>query len=110
MKQSKELLNLVKQIETMKRREAEFGKLLEFLSKKSSGFTKPKLVLIGGYALRTFIPFSRYTRDCDFTLRKKNGWALDQIKNWLSKNTNVESFEKRDEYGLRAHGSVKARH
>ena len=63
MKQSKELLNLVKE----------------------------------GYALKAFVPFSRYTRDCDFALRKINGWALDLIKNWLSKNTNVESFEKRDD-------------
>jgi hypothetical protein len=91
---------LVKQIEIIKRREEEIGKLLDFLSKKSSGFTKPKLVVIGGYALRTFVPFSRYTRDCDFTLRKKNGWTLDLIKNWLSKNTNVQSFEKRDDYGF----------
>ena len=91
---------MVKQIEIMKRREQEIGKLLDFVSKKSSGFTKPKLVLIGGYALRAFIPFSRYTRDCDFALKKKNGWTLNQIKNWLSKNTSVESFEKRGDYGF----------
>jgi len=91
---------LVKRIEIMKRREEEIGKLLELLSKKSSGFTKPKLVLIGGYALRALVPFSRYTRDCDFALKKKNGWSLDQIKNWLAKNTSVESFEKRDDYGF----------
>jgi len=91
---------LVKQIEIMKRREQEIGKLLEFISKKSSGFTKPKLVLIGGYALRAFVPFSRYTRDCDFALKKENGWALGQIKNWLSRNTSVESFEKRGDYGF----------
>jgi len=84
----------------MKRREEEIGKLLEFLSKKSAGFTKPKLVLIGGYALRVFVPFSRYTRDCDFALKKKNGWTIDEIKKWLSKNTVVESFEKRDDYGF----------
>jgi len=84
----------------MKRREEEIGKLLEFLSKKSAGFKKPKLVLIGGYALRAFVPFSRYTRDCDFALKRKNGWAIDEIKKWLSKNTVVESFEKRDDYGF----------
>jgi len=100
MKLLKGLLNLVKQIEIMKRREQEIGKLLEFLSKKSADFTKPKLVLIGGYALRTFVPFSRYTRDCDFTLKKKNGWTLDEVKKWLSKNTIVERFEKRDDYGF----------
>lgn len=91
---------MVKQIEIMKKREEEIGKLLEFLSKKSSGFTKPKLVLIGGYAFRAFVPFSRYTRDCDFAIRKGNGWALDQIKKWLSRDTSVESFEKRDYYGF----------
>jgi len=91
---------LVKQIEIMKKREEEIGKLLEFLSQKSAAFTKPKLVLIGGYALRAFVPFSRYTRDCDFALRKRNGWALDQIKKWLSKDTSVESFEKRNDYGF----------
>jgi hypothetical protein len=100
MKLSKGLWSLVKQIEIMKKREQEIGKLLELLSRKSSGFTKPKLVLIGGYALRAFVPFSRYTRDCDFALRKKNGWTLDQITNWLSKSTAVESFEKRDDYGF----------
>jgi len=100
MKPLKELLNLVKQIEIMKKREEEIGRLLEFLSKKSAGFKRPKLVLVGGYALRAFVPFSRYTRDCDFALKKKNGWVLDQIKNWLSKNTDVESFEKRGDYGF----------
>jgi hypothetical protein len=100
MKLSKGLWSLVKQIEILRRREQEIGKMLELLSKKSSGFTKPKLILIGGYALRAFAPFSRYTRDCDFALRKKNGWTLDQITNWLSKSTAVESFEKRDDYGF----------
>lgn len=91
---------MAKQIEIMKRREQEIGRLLEFLSKKSAGFKKPKLVLIGGYALRAFVPFSRYTRDCDFALKKENGWALDEIRKWLSKDTNVESLEKRGDYGF----------
>jgi len=72
---------LVKQIEIMQLREKEIGKLLEYISKKSEGFTKPKIITIGGYALRGHMPFSRYTRDCDFVLKKKNGWHLDSIKN-----------------------------
>jgi len=36
----------------------------------------------------------------DFALKKKNGWTLDEIKGWFSKNTIVESFEKRDDYGF----------
>jgi len=84
----------------MKKREEEIGKLLEFLSNRSAGFTRPKLVLIGGYALRAFVPFSRYTRDCDFALKRKDGWIIDEVKKWLSKNTSVESFEKRDDYGF----------
>ena len=91
---------MVKQIEMMRLREEEIRKLLEFLSKKSMGFTKPKLVLIGGYALRAFIPFSRYTRDCDFALKKRDGWFTDKIKDWLSGKTAVESFEKRDDYSF----------
>lgn len=112
MKLSKGLLSLAKQIEMMKKREEEIGKLLEFLSNKSAGFTKPKLVLIGGYALRAFVPFSRYTRDCDFALKRKNGWAIDEVKKWLSKSTKVESFEKRDDYGflrcVRVFDNIKA--
>lgn len=96
----KKLMNLAKQIEIMKRREEEIEKLLEFLSQKSNGFTKPKLILIGGYALRAFVPFSRYTRDCDFALRKGKEWFIDKIRGWLSKITVVESFEKRDDYGF----------
>jgi len=36
----------------------------------------------------------------DFALKKKNGWTLDEIKGWFSKNTIVESFKKRDDYGF----------
>lgn len=51
-------------------REKEIVKLIEFLSTKSNGFENPKLVLIGGYGPRAFIPFLRSTRDCDFALKK----------------------------------------
>ena len=59
-----------KAIELMKRREEELLKLIQKLSERTDSFSDPKLILIGGYALRAFIPFSRYTRDCIFTLRK----------------------------------------
>ncbi|MEM3571955.1 MAG: hypothetical protein QW589_08540, partial [Candidatus Bathyarchaeia archaeon] len=61
---------------------------------KSNGFENPKLVLIGGYGLRAFIPFLRSTRDCDFALRKGNGWYLDEIKKWLANDVLIENFEK----------------
>ena len=46
---------MVKHSEIMKLREEEIGKLIEYLSKQSEGFTNPKIVMIGGYALRAFI-------------------------------------------------------
>jgi len=42
---------LPKAIDMMRLRENEIVNTIELLSKKSKGFTKPKLVLIGGYAL-----------------------------------------------------------
>lgn len=51
-------------IELMRRREEELSKAVLYLSEKTNGFTEPRIVLIGGYALRVFIPFSRFTRDC----------------------------------------------
>jgi len=91
---------LVKYIEIMKLREKEIRKLIEYFSNKSDGFGNPKLIMIGGYALRAFIPFSRYTRDCDFVLKKLNGWNLDKIKEWLPRDLTIEVFEKRDSYGF----------
>jgi hypothetical protein len=84
----------------MKLREEEIGKIIEHLSKQTKGFEDPKIVMIGGYALRAFIPFSRYTRDCDFVLKKLNGWNLDKIKKILPKDLSIEVFEKRDNYGF----------
>jgi predicted nucleotidyltransferase component of viral defense system len=55
----------------MKRREEEILNSLLFLLEKTKGFTEPELVMIGGYALRAFTPFSRFTRDCDFDDEKK---------------------------------------
>ncbi len=80
-------------------REQEIAKLIELVKSKSKNFSSPKLILIGGYALRAYIPFSRYTRDCDFAL-KKDGWHIDKIKDWFGKGVFVEAFEKRDDYGF----------
>lgn len=84
----------------MRKREENIAELIEIISKKSANFTKPKMILIGGYALRAFVPFSRFTRDCDFVIKKKNGWNLDEIRNWLPKDVVVESFEKKNHYGF----------
>ena len=83
----------------MKRREEELLKTIHSLSEKTGGFTKPRLILIGGYALRAFIPFSRFTRDCDF-LVKANGWTLDGLKEILPTGYRVETEEKHERYGF----------
>ena len=72
-----------KAADLMKRREEEVYNTLLSLSEKTRGFTDPELVVIGGYALRAFTRFSRYTRDCDFAMLKKNGWNIDKIKKIL---------------------------
>ena len=61
---------MVKHSELMNQREEEIGRLIEYFSKKTEGFENPKIVMIGGYALRAFTSLSRYTRDCDFVLKK----------------------------------------
>jgi len=91
---------LVKYIELMNLREEEISKIIEQLSKQTDGFDRPKMILIGGYALRAFTSFSRYTRDCDFVLKKSDGRNLDKIQQMLSKEMSAEAFEKRDSYGF----------
>lgn len=91
---------MVKYADIVKLREKEIRKLMEYFGSKSNEFESPKLIMIGGYALRAFIPFSRYTRDCDFVLRKMNGWNLEKIKKWLPKDLAIEVLEKRDSYGF----------
>ena len=88
-----------KHIEVMERREEEIANLLKFISKKTDVFTKPKIITIGGYALRAYIPFKRYTRDCDFIIRKEKSWQIDTIKEWLSNKIRVETYKKEDSYG-----------
>jgi hypothetical protein len=70
------------------------------LSRQTDGFENPKIVMIGGYALRAFTSLSRNTRDCDFVLKKLNGWNLDKIQKLLPRDLSTEVFEKRDTYGF----------
>jgi hypothetical protein len=91
---------LVKYSEIMNLREKEIGKIIVQISEQTKGFDDPKIVLIGGYALRAFTSFSRYTRDCDFVLNKLDGWNLDRIQKLLPKGLSTEAFEKRDSYGF----------
>jgi len=85
---------LVKHTEIMNRREEEILKIVEYLSEQTSGFEKPKIILIGGYALRAFTSFSRYTRDCDFVLKKSDEWSIERIQKMLSKEMSSEACEK----------------
>jgi len=91
---------LVKHSEIMNLREEEIGRIIEQLFKQTKGFDNPKMVLIGGYALRAFTSFSRYTRDCDFVLKKSDGWNLERIQRLLPKYLSIEAFEKRDSHGF----------
>lgn len=91
---------MVKHSEVMKLREEEISRLIEYLSRQTDGFENPKIVMIGGYALRAFTSLSRNTRDCDFVLTKLNGWNLDKIQKLLPKDLSTEVFEKRDTYGF----------
>ena len=89
-----------KAIDLMKRREEEILNSLAFLSEKTKGFTDPELIMIGSYALRAFIPFSRFTRDCDFALMKRNGWNIDRIKEILPEGYLIEEKQKCNNYGF----------
>jgi hypothetical protein len=84
----------------MNLREEEISKIIEQLSKRTGGFENPKIVLVGGYALRAFTSLSRYTRDCDFVLKKTEGWILDKIQELLPTDLSTEVFEKRNTYGF----------
>ncbi|MBI4528078.1 MAG: nucleotidyl transferase AbiEii/AbiGii toxin family protein [Deltaproteobacteria bacterium] len=88
------------QLELLTAREEEVRKLVEWLGNKTNGFEDPKLVLIGGYALRAYIPFSRATRDCDFVLEKGEPWHIDTIKRLLPRGMSISSEEKRGDYAF----------
>jgi len=90
---------LPKPIDIMKIRENKIGEIIELISEKSKIFTKPKIITIGGYGLRAFISFSRFTRDCDFVLKKQKVWGLDQIKSWLPTDVSIEADQKEQNYG-----------
>lgn len=93
-------MSLPRAIDLMKKREEQILETISHISKKTDSFKKPKLMLIGGYALRAFIKFSRYTRDCDFIVKKKDGWHLDDLSKILPKDWRVKDLEKRDQYGF----------
>lgn len=76
----------------MRRREVEIGDLILWLAERSRGFTEPKLVVIGGYALRAFVPFSRYSRDCDFVLPR----GLEVVRGWKPKDVTEETSERNE--------------
>ena len=84
-------------IDMMRRREKEILWALKHLSEKTDGFGDPRLLLVGGYALRAFIPL---TRDCDFVTKKKEGWAIDRLRVLLPEGFSVERLEKRGSYGF----------
>lgn len=104
-----------KMMDLLRQREEEILKAILHLREETKEFTDPKLVIIGGYALRAFIKFSRYTRDCDFILKKRDGWHLDDLSKVLPNGYSVEAIEKQKGYGymrcLRAllHGKAKIR-
>lgn len=74
----------------MREREQEIGQLVSLLAEKSHAFTRPKMVVIGGYALRAHLPFSRYSRDCDFVLEK----GLDYVNAWRPSGISLETMDR----------------
>lgn len=86
----------MRSIDLMRKREEAIGDLVHHLADKSEGFTQPKLVVIGGYALRAFVPFSRYSRDCDFVVQK----GLETIKDWLPEDVTTEALEQKEDHGF----------
>lgn len=80
-------------------REEEIAAALDVLAGHTDGFRSPQLVLIGGYALRAYVPLSRSTRDCDFAVRKGEGWLIDSIPAWLP-GYQVTALDKPGDYGF----------
>lgn len=90
---------MVKQLELMALREKRIGELLERVRQESIGFKKPPIIVIGGYALRAYVPFARYSRDCNFALPKGRDWVIDRIAEWLVELTT----EARETYKTHGH-------
>lgn len=80
----------------MKQREEGIAKLVALLSRKSASFSKPKMVVIGGYAMRAFVPLSRFSRDCDFAI----GRGLDRVKAWMPEDVRLEAFVRGKGFGF----------
>lgn len=89
-----------KAIDMMRKREEEILEAIKHLSEKTKNFSKPEMMVISGYALRAFIPFSRFTRDCDFVVKKRNGWNIDFLKEILPDGFSIEHEEKRGSYAF----------
>ena len=88
-----------RQLELMALRERRFGELVERISQKSRKFRSPRIIVIGGYALRAYVPFTRYSRDCDFALSKGRAWSIDRIAKWLP-GLSVEAKQHLGTYGF----------
>jgi hypothetical protein len=93
-------LGLARQIDVMRKREELMAGLIRKVAKDSDSFTRPLITMIGGYALRAFVPFARYTRDCDFVLPKGEGWEIDRITGWFGGGLKTETLEKHETYGF----------
>jgi hypothetical protein len=89
---------LPKQLELMTLREKCIGQLVMRVGKESSGFRKPAMIVIGGYALRAFVPFARYSRDCDFALPHAKAWNIDTVAKWFPELA-VEAHEHLEGFG-----------
>ena len=89
---------MAKQLKLMQVREHRIGELLEQVKQRSRNFKKPDIIVIGGYALRAYVPFSRYSRDCDFVLAKAKTWKIDRIEKWFP-DLSVEAKSKSDSSG-----------
>jgi hypothetical protein len=76
-------LDLPKQLELMTVREKRIGELVERVRQETSDFKKPAMIMIGGYALRVFVPFARYSRDCGFALPHGKAWSIDKVEKWF---------------------------
>lgn len=88
-----------KYLEIVQQREEEIGRVIQVLEQRSHGFEKPKLVLIGGYALRAYVPYNRATRDCDFVVEHSGyNWNIEAIRKWLSRYLSVQTIEARGSY------------
>jgi hypothetical protein len=99
---------LPRQLEPMNVREKRIGELVERVRQETSDFRKPAMIIIGGYALRVFVPFARYSRDCDFALPHGQSWNIDKVEKWFS-DLRVEAKQKLNSYGyLRLIQSVPA--